>query len=184
MSIQFPYLVQTLGEAVAWVSKYHGLNRGLALGVGRGEDVVRLLELRRDIHMTLVEDWRRNRRLDRDMERAAKSKLWPYARRHRQIRLPDFVALDEIEDGSLDFVFINKAEYPPSALDAVQRWQRKIQPRGMFIGGCADMRTVKDAEPMFGGFDLGPAGSWFTKAHPDRGVPIQGVSDVEIQAHQ
>jgi len=159
-------------EVVAGIAKTFDLTRGAEIGVKRGDTAARILELNRAIHLTCVDPWKPQPGHKgpedwatwphQQYERQARSRLLAFQRRVRIIKgMSDEAAL-KVDDGSLDFVFIDGDHSTLGVLIDVETWWDKLKPTGWFIGHDASWPTVRAAiNQVLPGYETGPDDTWF-----------------------
>lgn len=163
-TLVFPMRTRTDGEALAVACKSLGLWIGAEVGSDQGHRAARALELWAPLRLTTYEDWTRSSlapmvsRIDpRRAEAETRARFVAYAGRARVVPVSATEALERVPDGTLDFVYLDERNVSPRLVDA---WSRKLQPRGWLAGGGA-ARTGSAVATYLGGYQIGPADTWF-----------------------
>lgn len=109
--------------------KSQGWTRGAELGVDKGILFRMLLEGVPDLHLTGVDVFP-----DRERSRRVFSTAEFYADRAHVLQMTTEDASHCIEDGSMDFVFIDADHSEPAVALDIARWQPKVKAGG-WLGG-------------------------------------------------
>ena len=126
-------------EFAKWLKEW-GLTRGAEIGTCGGEFAVALLAA--GLTVTCVDPWliypgyidyKRQKTLDRAYALACE-RLAPYYGQCNIIKKPSLEAVDEIKDGSLDFVFIDANHLLLPLLQDIYAWTPKVKVGGIVSG--------------------------------------------------
>ena len=123
-------------EALAEVFAEAGYKRGVEVGVRYGYYSQVLCEKNPDLELTCVDPWAPYRRHSKEAMQgtyeAAKARLAPY--NATLVRKTSMEAVQDIPDGSLDFVYIDAMhEFDPVMMD-ILHWVPKVRPGGIVSG--------------------------------------------------
>lgn len=129
-------------ETLAHLFAVFGFTRGAEVGVERGAYSEVLLRENPALHLTLVDAWRPYadyrdhvgaRKLEGFYEQTLE-RLAPYAHRMRVLRAWSLEAAAEVEDGSLDFVYIDANHALEYVVADIAAWSPKVRPGGIIAG--------------------------------------------------
>jgi hypothetical protein len=157
-------------EVIAGHCLIHGYRRGAELGVSHGRFTSFLCSVMHDMHMTSVDLWAaqpENKGLG-----AETYETWPHEAKYhgfcahveknfpgrvRVIRANTRDAAALVEDGSLDFVFIDADHSYEGASADIRLWAPKVRSGGLISGHDYNWPTTKqavdDSGPCFYGHD-------------------------------
>jgi predicted O-methyltransferase YrrM len=129
----FWLLVQRYGRRVRM--------RGAEVGVADGMTSQTLLHYMPRLHLTMVDAWKEGlgstewkQRKQNRFKETAMARTAPYARRRRVLHMTSLEAAEQIEDESLDFVFLDCDHYYEGAAADVRAYWPKLKPTGIFCG--------------------------------------------------
>ena len=117
-----------------------GYTRGVEVGTERGLYAEVLCSTMPNLHLTCVDLWKTHdgyyghqnqRRLDK-YHQEAQARLAPFNCTLLQAYSMD--AVQQFEDASLDFVYIDANHRIPAVLDDICAWQEKVRPGGIVAG--------------------------------------------------
>lgn len=125
---------QTVDELFAELE----FNYGAEIGVCKGQHARTLLRLNKSLNIILVDPWCSYGRLSQEKAELRYAKclesLAPYEDRIKYMRMNSMDAVQEIKDGSLDFVYIDGLhEFDPVMMDII-RWSPKVRKGGIIAG--------------------------------------------------
>ncbi len=138
-------------------AQLEGWTNGAEIGVLKGKTLFNLLDTCPDLHMIGVDQWlhlppsgepgsEHYRKFD--MERIAQSvqaKADAYGPRCRIIRMDSVEAAGHIENGSLDFVFVDAAHTYPAVRADIMAWAPKVKETGYVCGHDWNWPSVERA---------------------------------------
>jgi hypothetical protein len=113
-----------------------GFNRGAEIGVRRGNFSCQLLKRNPHLHLTLIDPWdaytRGYDQVKQDgIFEQCKRAVQPYSDRVTIIRKNSFEGLENIEDESLDFVFIDGNHTFDYVAPDIINWSKKVRRHGI-----------------------------------------------------
>lgn len=125
--------------------------RGAEIGVFRGQTSAYLLEQLPSLRLVMIDSWQSHSPDSRyyrsgancarlTMEQQQRNYLTAidatrsFADRRQIINLPSLSAAREIQDGTLDFVFIDADHTYEAVRDDIAAWSTKLRPGGLLIG--------------------------------------------------
>lgn len=161
-------------EWLALLVLENGWTHGAEIGLRRGETMFWLLFRCRDLHMIGVDPWAEQP--DNEGQQSYTESHWQhdhYAQRcvalanksngrARVIRDYSVNAAKQVDDGSLDFVFID-ADHNRVAED-IEAWRPKLKPDGRLCGHDINWVSVKtDVDRLIGDYHVGPNQCWLEK---------------------
>jgi len=129
-------------DAVDFVMHLHelGVRRGAEIGVLQGDMSSKMTRVIPDLHMILVDPWlhvegyndvTNASQLVQDCRHNLVKALMP---QHTVIRKTSVEAAKEVEDGSLDFVYIDADHTLEAVLRDIEAWHPKLKPDGILAG--------------------------------------------------
>lgn len=119
-----------------------GLNKGAEIGTEQGVYAEKLLKANPKLHLSCVDAWTAYRGY-RDHTRQAKldnfyeitqARLMPYRWHYQLIRAFSMDALQQFEDNSLDFVYIDANHDFINVTQDVYHWSKKVRVGGIVAG--------------------------------------------------
>lgn len=120
--------------------------RGAELGVWQGATLEYLLRVHPALHMIGVDHWQPvGTYAGKDMTAARAAALAIAARypdRCRILESPTVDAAINIDDASLDFVFVDASHDQPSVSADIRAWRSKVRAGGLLTGHDADWPGV------------------------------------------
>jgi FKBP-type peptidyl-prolyl cis-trans isomerase 2 len=128
-------------DLAIWLGQW-GLHRGVEVGTYEGEYAEVLLKANPELNLTCVDPWkvyggykdyRRQKTLDRAFD-AAQGRLVFFGDRVQINRTTSLEAAAQIEDGSLDFVYIDANHLLPYAIADIHAWHPKVKTGGIVSG--------------------------------------------------
>ena len=113
-----------------------GYTRGAEVGVASGKNARLMFQTIPDLHMTLVDPWQAYQRYKQDLcdwryEKAMRI-LDPYNK--TILRMPSIEAAPQVEDGSLDFVYIDGDHRFDAVMLDIILWAPKVRTGGIVAG--------------------------------------------------
>lgn len=169
-TVEFPYNgpLNRLEFLVQLVNRY-GWVSGAEIGVNRGYTTFGLIKSCPHLKMTAVDFWPKPFNHQRNPFKQSLKKLG--GDRIKLIELPSLEAAIEVEDESLDFVFIDALHTEQGCHDDIKAWFPKLRPTGMLLGHDSNWSGVRNAVQRLLGsnyqvWDIDNV--WFTwkKDHP------------------
>ena len=148
-------------DFMAELALRHGWTKGAELGLASGIMLNRMLGHCPELHMTGVDLFRKPERKAKCMVVAAR-----FPGRVRVIEGSTHDAADQVEDASLDFVFIDAGHGYEAVRDDIARWEPKVREGGALMGHDYDPQrhpgVVAAVQEAFGlsGFTLLPYTVW------------------------
>lgn len=114
-----------------------GFKVGAEIGVGTGVNAVAMFQAIPGLKLFLVDPWetpRRSERFQRRVRKGAMEILLPYWEKITLLHMASEEAAPKVEDGSLDFVYIDgDHRYDAVMLDIIL-WGRKVKSGGILSG--------------------------------------------------
>lgn len=163
---------------ISCLAMIFGWKRGAELGVWEGATISVLLSMNPELHMIGVdlwapqpsnpgpegyEGWDHEEHYTRTVARCR-----PYADRCELYRADTVDAAAMVEDGSLDFVFIDADHSEKGCGADIDAWSPKLKPTGYLIGHDINWPTVKAAVEKRGiEYRRGPDVTWFAPVSGD-----------------
>ena len=125
---------QTLDKLLAELN----FNNGAEVGVCKGEHARALLRLNKNLKLLLVDPWCPYNRLSQEKADMrfdmCKKRLGHYEHRITYMKMSSMEAVRQVEDRSLDFVYIDGLhEFDPVMMDIIS-WVPKVRPGGIVAG--------------------------------------------------
>lgn len=112
--------------------------RGAEIGVERGHFTEQMLMAFPALHLYAVDPWAaRGDFADwpmAEIEADSHNRLARYAGRVTVLKMRSVDAAARVEDGSLDFVFIDAEHRYKAVLEDIAAWQPKVKPGGLLAG--------------------------------------------------
>lgn len=109
-----------------------GLNRGAEIGVDRGAYSKVMLDANPNLHLTCVDTWAGTRGGEHFQD--ALQRLRPYGDRVNIQRFKSLHVAKQIEEKSLDFVYVDsQRDFNAVMMDLIE-WGRKVRPGGLLTG--------------------------------------------------
>lgn len=160
--------------------KRHGWTKGAELGLWEGVTIGHLLTHCRELHMIGVdlwepqpdnpgpegyEGWDHSRH-----EQRCRAKCMPHVGRYTLFKDYTHEAAKQVEDASLDFVFIDADHSEEGCRRDIVDWLPKIKPTGWILGHDINWPGVLAAvEDLVPGYLIGPNVVWFRPVQPSQG---------------
>lgn len=153
---------------------------GAEIGVFRGLMSEALLSLRPDLTLIMVDSWAghaqpRHSRSQAEVRAEAERRVAPYGDRARIVQGDSLEVAGTVEDGSLDFAFID-ADHAYEAVAAdIRAWRPKVKPGGLLCGhdyherwteerGYGVVQAVDEAVQANGwDLELGEDETWYVR---------------------
>lgn len=160
-------------EWIAELVEQNKWTHGAELGVYMGATIFYVLRRCPKLHMIGVDLWAAQpdnpgletytaARLRHDFHYLNVMQLAVRSKRARIIRADTVLAADLVEDGSLDFVFID-ADHCRVAED-IAAWRPKLKPEGKLIGHDINWKVVReDVDRLIVDYHVGPNQCWMQK---------------------
>jgi predicted O-methyltransferase YrrM len=164
------YGTHTLHDLVA----RHGWTRGAEIGVYQGKTTFYLLDRRPELTLYAVDSWppdaqwrpppaprRDMRKIGVEFARTAEA-AGHWGGRLIVLHGPSVDMADRVEDGSLDFVFIDADHSKPAVLADIAAWAPKVRSGGAVLGHDVHLESVRDAVRQVYGdaYDTYPHDVW------------------------
>ena len=167
----FPRDVKRRGQVIAHLARHNKWRRGAELGLWEGATMDRVLRDCPRISMIGVDLWKPQPRnpgpegyegWDHDKHEATcRTRLGAYGDRATIIKGRTVAAAKQVEDGTLDFVFID-ADHSERAVRAdIRAWGPKLKPGGWMMGHDVNWDGVRAAvDDLVPGYWIGPDVVW------------------------
>jgi hypothetical protein len=151
--------------------KANGWTSGAELGVLKGQTYLHLLRNCPDLTLIGVDLWHdqpdtpgQEDKIGRDfagMLENIKRQSRIYGKRAITIQNWTVVAADQVEDGSLDFVFVD-ADHSAEAVRAdIMAWRPKLKPQGRMLGHDINWECVRDVvKDLYPSYTIYPDNCW------------------------
>jgi predicted O-methyltransferase YrrM len=148
--------------------KLHGWTIGAELGVRKGDFSEYLLANNSDLRMICVDIWATDPSLNEKHNHKQnyeiyKSKIEPYKNRVSELRMLTSTASETLNDGVLDFVFVDATHTYKAVKEDCQLWIPKLKEGGLLCGHdyakAFDKGGVIKAVNELGTFKILPRGS-------------------------
>lgn len=170
-------------EFLAFLVRQNGWTKGAELGLWDGRTMFHLLGACPDLSMTGVDLWAAQPSNPghedyvgwdhADHERLCRDRLARFGERSTIIKGWTSEAAEKVDNGSLDFVFIDADHSEASVRDDIATWLPKLKPTGWIIGHDIDWAGVKSAvEDLMPGYEVGPNVTWVRPVNPDASWPM------------
>ncbi len=158
---------------IASLVKEHGWTRGAELGVWKGRTFLFVLENCPDLTLYGVDLW--SAQPDNEGLEAYDGKEWQHKKFERNVRnkaekfgdraiiIKDWTtkAADQVEDNSLDFVFVDADHSTEAVRNDIKAWWPKVKDTGWIIGHDINWPIVKVvADELLPGYVIGPDNAW------------------------
>lgn len=115
-----------------------GFNNGAEIGVCKGQHARALLRLNKNLNMLLIDPWDAYNRLSRQRAEARYDicikRLNPYRNRITYMKMTSMEAVQKVEDGALDFVYIDGLHEFDSVMMDMICWTPKVRKGGIIAG--------------------------------------------------
>ena len=159
-----------------WIAELvikNGWTRGAELGVYKGDTTFFVLDRCPDLHMIAVDLWAAQpdnagienytaARLKHEYHFGNVTARAKKSGRVTVLREDTVIAADMVDDGSLDFVFID-ADHCRAAED-IEAWTPKLNATGKLMGHDINWKVVKDdVDRLIGDYHVGPNECWLQK---------------------
>lgn len=131
---------------LADMANKHGWAKGAEIGLWYGKTFFHLLDA--GLSMVGVDIWIPGHQYHNDvMANRARilCRAYEYGDRARIIELPSIEAAELVENGSLDFVFIDGDHSLPGVCADIQSWSPKVREGGFVTGHDWDIPSVREA---------------------------------------
>jgi hypothetical protein len=159
-----------------WITalvKEHGWIRGAELGVWKGRTFLFILENCPDLSMVGVDLWApqpenegletydgeewQHKKFERNVRKQAKK----FGDRATIIKDWTTKAAEQVEDDSLDFIFVDADHSTEAVRNDIQTWWPKVKDTGWIIGHDINWPIVKVvADELLPGYVIGPDNAW------------------------
>jgi len=170
-------------EFLAYCVNYFGWATGAELGLWEGKTISHVLARCPQLSMLGVDLWEAQpdnpgpegyEGWDHDEhERICRERCAPFGDRARLIKGYTVTAANEVEDASLDFVFIDADHSEQGCRADISAWLPKIKPTGWIMGHDINWPGVKAAVgDMLPGYEIGPDVVWFRPVNPGADWPL------------
>lgn len=162
---------------IAALVKEHGWTRGAELGIWRGRTYLFLLEMCPSLTLIGVDLWEPqpdNKGLEtyedwphKQHEENCRKQAKKFGDRSVIIKGWTTKAAEQVDDNSLDFVFVD-ADHSTEAVRAdIQAWWPKVKGTGWIIGHDINWPIVKVvADELLPGYVIGPDNAWARAKNP------------------
>lgn len=165
---------------IVWLVQQMGWTRGAELGVWKGDTYLHLLNHCPDLTLYGVdlwapqpghqgpEDW-----VEWDHvahEKRVRDGAISHGPRAKILKMLTGEAAEHVDDGSLDFVFIDADHSTQGVTDDIKTWAPKLNEEGWLIGHDIDWPSVREAvDALLPGYEIGPNVVWFRPNNPGPG---------------
>jgi predicted O-methyltransferase YrrM len=145
-------------------AKHYGWKSGAEIGVNNGETFFHMLDSCPDLKMIAVDSWAENEPYYGDLRPMAekiKAKAVGYGDRARILHGDSTAMAREVDNGSLDFIFIDCDHSTEGVLGDLAAWRIKVKPGGHILGHDIDWPSVEKAVlKIFGEYKTLPDDVW------------------------
>lgn len=159
------------GQVIAWLARKHGWTRGAELGLWEGATMAFVLQECQSLHMIGVDLWTPQpdnpgpegyEGWDHDQhERTCRDRLAAYGARATIIKGWTVEVAAQVDDASLDFVFIDADHSEKGVRADIAAWGPKIKPGGWMLGHDISWEGVRAAvSDLVPGYWVGPDVVW------------------------
>lgn len=166
------------GDVIAHLVKRLGWRAGAELGLWAGATYLSVLERCPDVTLIGVDLWRPQPQnvgpegyAETDHagnERAVRRAAAAFGDRARIIKAWTHAAAAQVEDASLDFVFIDADHGEAAVRRDIAAWLPKLKPTGWLIGHDINWPGVRAAvDDLVPGYVIGPDAVWMRPVTPD-----------------
>ena len=167
----FPRTVRRRGQVIAHLARHNKWRLGVELGLWEGATMDRILSECPRVSMIGVDLWKpqpRNpgreswKEWDHDKHEATcRSRLAAYGERATIIKGRTVAAAKHVEDGTLDFVFIDADHSERGVRADIRAWGPKLKPGGWMMGHDISWPSVRAAvDDLVPGYWIGPDVVW------------------------
>jgi len=139
----------TRQTVLAEMIRKHGWKHGAELGLWQGATFGYLLDTFPDLHLIGVDNWQavgpyegKEMRASEMMVRQIVARHW---KRAEILKMSTVEAASTVENGSLDFVFVDASHDTKSVLDDLDAWYPKVRAGGYMTGHDANLPSVQAA---------------------------------------
>lgn len=167
----FPRNVRRRGQVIAHLARHNKWRRGAELGLWEGTTMDTVLRECPRVSMIGVDLWKRQPRnpgpenwdgWDHDKhEKTCRTKMAAYGDRATIIKGRTVAAAKQVEDGTLDFVFIDADHSERGVRADIKAWGPKLKPGGWMMGHDISWQSVRAAvDDLVPGYWIGPDVVW------------------------
>jgi predicted O-methyltransferase YrrM len=149
MRVKRSKVLEILAHRLRWRS-------GAEIGVNDGRTLFHLLDTCPDLKMIAVDNWREDEPFYGDLRPTAelvKTKAEGYGDRVRILHGDSAAMARQVENGSLDFIFIDCDHSTEGVLTDLAAWRVKVKPGGQVLGHDIDWPSVETAVTRVFGAD-------------------------------
>jgi hypothetical protein len=165
---------------LAFLVEQNGWTFGAELGLWEGRTIAYLLDRCKKLSMIGVDLWAMQpdnpgpegyEGWDHGAhERIARQRCAPFGARATLLKMRTSEAAILVDDGSLDFVFIDADHSEAGAREDIKTWLPKIKPTGWITGHDINWPGVKAAcDDLVPDYRIGPNVVWFRPVNPSPG---------------
>lgn len=170
-------------DFLAFCVRQNGWTSGAELGLWEGRTIHHLLWHLPDLTMIGVDLWQTQPEnpgpegyegWDHDHhEQVCRNRCAPFGDRVRIIKDWTVEAAKQVDDASLDFVFIDADHSEEGCRRDIEAWLPKIKPTGWVMGHDINWPGVRAAvEDLVPGYEIGPNVVWFRPVNPGADWPL------------
>jgi len=156
---------------IAALANEHGWTRGAELGIWRGRTFLFVLQSCPQLTLVGVDLWAPQP----DNKGPETWEDWPHAQHEKKVRaaaqkfgeraiiIKDWTneAAKQVEDESLDFIFVDADHSAEAVRNDIVTWMPKVKSTGAIIGHDINWPTVKGiADDLLPGYVIGPDNAW------------------------
>lgn len=149
--------------------KEHGFTYGAEIGSGNGMNPMELLKRNPGIHLTIVAyypNWKNEPCTQPKSRELFRRRMRPYRKRVEILWATSHEAAKQVEDESLDWIFIDANHTFPYVVEDVNDWVPKVRPGGLIAGHDFSLHLAEVEQAVrhcFGtNFETGPNRVWWT----------------------
>lgn len=168
--------METREEFLYSLVEKHGWTSGAELGLWYGKIFVYLLGRCPELYLVGVDIWAHHKgEMDfyqdwnhKVHERRCRGNSERFGKRARILKMFTDDAAEKVDDGSLDFVFIDADHRTKAVTSDIQKWTPKLKKGGWMIGHDINWDSVRLAvEAEYGqGYKKGPDNVWYVEPKP------------------
>lgn len=140
----------------------HNFKLGTEIGTGTGRTGCEILKANRDFHLIQVAYYPNlsgeiNYCTTNRAKRLWSRRMKPFRSRLTVLNAPSHIAVNQVRDGSLDFVFIDADHSYEHCIQDIRDWIPKVKPKGLVCGhdfGHKNFPGIEQAVREFFGDDF------------------------------
>lgn len=170
-TIETPHWVMTKAHTLIHLATINNWRSGVELGTCEGKTAAAILSRCLWMKLVVVDLWEAQPQIagpenwtgwpHRILEQAARNRLAVFRPRIRIFKGYSVAAADRVEDGSLDFVFIDADLSELGVRSDIMAWTRKLKKGGSITGAGINWPSVRRAaDDLCPGYWIGPGNTW------------------------